>query len=44
MTEAAASGPPDSRRVLAGYFTLAGLYTLSAAAIWGVAYYAAVHG
>ena len=26
----------DSRRVLAGYFTLAGLYTLSAAAIWGV--------
>ena len=36
MTEAAASGPPDSRRVLAGYFTLAGLYTLSAAAIWGV--------
>ena len=36
MTEAAASRPPDSRRVLAGYFTLAGLYTLSAAAIWGV--------
>jgi MFS family permease len=27
---------PESRRVLAGYFTLAGLYTLSAAAIWGV--------
>ena len=25
-----------SRRVLAGYFTLAGLYTLSAALIWGV--------
>ncbi len=36
MTEAAAIRPPDSRRVLAGYFTLAGLYTLSAAAIWGV--------
>ncbi|HET9460844.1 MAG TPA: hypothetical protein VFO56_02820 [Gaiellaceae bacterium] len=30
------SRPPESRRVLAGYFTLAGLYTLSAAAIWGV--------
>jgi len=28
--------PPESRRVLAGYFTLAGLYTLSAALIWGV--------
>ncbi len=27
---------PASRRVLAGYFTLAGLYTLSAALIWGV--------
>ena len=27
---------PSSRRILAGYFTLAGLYTLSAAAIWGV--------
>lgn len=27
---------PESRRVLAGYFTLAGLYTLSAALIWGV--------
>ena len=25
-----------SRRILAGYFTLAGLYTLSAALIWGV--------
>ena len=36
MTEAAVIQPPDSRRVLAGYFTLAGLYTLSAAAIWGV--------
>jgi MFS family permease len=31
------SGPaPSSRRILAGYFTLAGLYTLSAALIWGV--------
>jgi MFS family permease len=28
--------PPESRRVLAGYFTLSGLYTLSAALIWGV--------
>jgi MFS family permease len=27
---------PESRSVIAGYFTLAGLYTLSAAAIWGV--------
>ena len=32
----AAAVPPSSRRVLTGYFTLAGLYTLSAAAIWGV--------
>ncbi|MGH3066214.1 MAG: MFS transporter [Gaiellaceae bacterium] len=36
MVEAALTPPPESRRVLAGYFTLAGLYTLSAAAIWGV--------
>jgi MFS family permease len=28
--------PPSHRRVLAGYFTLSGLYTLSAALIWGV--------
>ncbi len=34
MTESVA--PPPSRRILAGYFTLAGLYTLSAALIWGV--------
>ena len=27
---------PESRRTIAGYYTLAGLYTLSAAAIWGV--------
>jgi len=27
---------PESRRILYGYFTLAGLYTLSAALIWGV--------
>jgi len=27
---------PASRRILVGYFTLAGLYTLSAALIWGV--------
>jgi MFS family permease len=36
MTEGVAARPPTSRRVLVGYFTLAGLYTLSAAAIWGV--------
>jgi MFS family permease len=35
VTEAVAT-PPPSRRILAGYFTLAGLYTLSAALIWGV--------
>ncbi len=28
--------PPSHRRVLVGYFTLSGLYTLSAALIWGV--------
>jgi MFS family permease len=27
---------PESGRTIAGYYTLAGLYTLSAAAIWGV--------
>jgi MFS family permease len=36
VSEAAATRPPESRRVLVGYFTLSGLYTLSAAAIWGV--------
>lgn len=36
MAAEAASHPPGSGRVLAGYYTLAGLYTLSAAAIWGV--------
>ncbi len=36
MSEAAAAPVPASRRILAGYFTLAGLYTLSAALIWGV--------
>jgi MFS family permease len=30
------SAAPATRRILAGYFTLAGLYTLSAALIWGV--------
>ena len=35
MSEAAVP-LPASRRILAGYFTLAGLYTLSAALIWGV--------
>ena len=33
---AAVTPPPATRRILAGYFTLAGLYTLSAALIWGV--------
>ncbi|HUG65487.1 MAG TPA: MFS transporter [Gaiellaceae bacterium] len=32
----AAPQAQTSRRILAGYFTLAGLYTLSAALIWGV--------
>lgn len=37
MTDLAVEAPfPGSRRILAGYFTLAGLYTLSAALIWGV--------
>jgi len=36
VTGVAVSHPPESRRILAGYFTLAGLYTLSAALIWGV--------
>ncbi|MDH4102391.1 MAG: MFS transporter [Thermoleophilia bacterium] len=36
MAVVAVTVPPESRRVLAGYFTLAGLYTLSAALIWGV--------
>jgi MFS family permease len=31
-----AAPQPSSRRILTGYFTLAGLYTLSAALIWGV--------
>jgi MFS family permease len=33
---AEAPGAPSSRSVLAGYYTLAGLYTLSASVIWGV--------
>jgi MFS family permease len=36
MVELVADRPPESRRILAGYFTLSGLYTLSAALIWGV--------
>jgi MFS family permease len=32
----ALSSIPSQRRILTGYFTLAGLYTLSAALIWGV--------
>ena len=36
MSDAAVPLVPASRRILAGYFTLAGLYTLSAALIWGV--------
>src|SRR5512134_689617 len=36
MSVASTAHVPDSRRTIAGYYTLAGLYTLSAAAIWGV--------
>jgi len=36
VVDVAVTSPPESRRVLVGYFTLAGLYTLSAASIWGV--------
>ncbi|HEX3291974.1 MAG TPA: MFS transporter [Gaiella sp.] len=36
MSEAASAQSPSTRRILTGYFTLAGLYTLSAALIWGV--------
>ncbi len=35
MSEAAPQSP-STRRILTGYFVLSGLYTLSAAAIWGV--------
>jgi MFS family permease len=36
VVEAVATLPPSSRRILVGYYTLAGLYTLSAAVIWGI--------
>ncbi|MGI8479147.1 MAG: MFS transporter [Gaiellaceae bacterium] len=36
MSVAADARIPENRRTIAGYYTLAGLYTLSAAAIWGV--------
>ena len=36
VSVAADARVPESRRTIAGYYTLAGLYTLSAAAIWGV--------
>ena len=36
MSIAAEAPIPSSSRTIAGYYTLAGLYTLSAAAIWGV--------
>ena len=36
MSEAGAPQSPSTRRILNGYYTLAGLYTLSAALIWGV--------
>ena len=36
MSEIVAAQAPESRRTIAGYYTLAGLYTLSAAGIWGV--------
>ena len=36
MSEAGAPQSPSTRRILNGYYALAGLYTLSAALIWGV--------
>jgi MFS family permease len=36
MSETSAAPMPVTRSILTGYFTLAGLYTLSAALIWGV--------
>jgi MFS family permease len=36
VSEPAAPQVPSTRRILTGYFVLSGLYTLSAAAIWGV--------
>ena len=36
MSEPVAPQVPSTRRILTGYFVLSGLYTLSAAAIWGV--------
>ena len=36
MSDAAGRRQPSQRRILVGYFTLSGLYTLSAALIWGV--------
>jgi MFS family permease len=36
MVEAAATNPPAAGRVVRSYYALSGLYTLSAAAIWGV--------
>jgi MFS family permease len=36
VSEAGAPQSPSTRRILNGYYTLAGLYTLSAALIWGV--------
>jgi MFS family permease len=36
VTEIVQVHVPESRRTIAGYYVLSGLYTLSAAAIWGV--------
>jgi MFS family permease len=36
VSELAVAQVPESRRTIAGYYVLSGLYTLSAAAIWGV--------
>ena len=36
MSELAVAQVPESRRAITGYYVLSGLYTLSAAAIWGV--------
>jgi MFS family permease len=36
MVDAVETGPPTAGRVIGSYYALSGLYTLSAAAIWGV--------
>jgi len=36
VTEAVATTPPETRRIVATYYSLAGVYTLAASVIWGV--------